>query len=141
MSARYSASPTLHLTIGESRLRAVLHAMLCMVCVYTLYLINARGYSTLMVLVALLAVYLLQRLRCDPFVTAKLQWSQGLWTLEHRGVCRDISLTRRCVVTPWVIYLAFIYESEGPRGHLWLYADSTAQTQLRRLRVRLTLER
>jgi hypothetical protein len=141
LSARYSGSPTLDLRIGESRLRAVLHAMLCMVCLYALYLIHARGHTGGMVLLALLVVYLLQRLRRDPLVAAKLLWRQGLWTLEQQGVCRDISLTRRCVVTPWVIYLAFIYESEGPRGHLWLYADSAAHTQLRRLRVRLTLER
>ncbi len=141
MSARYSSSPALHLRIGESRLRAVLHGALCLVCVYALWLLYARGYVVVVVLLALLVTYLLWRLRRDPLVGVELRWRQGLWTLEHAGVQRVILPTRRSTATPWVIYLAFSDLPAGPGGHLWLYVDCACSQQLRRLRVRLTLVR
>jgi len=139
LSTRYSSSPALHLRIGESRLRALLHGALCLVCTYALWLLCARGYVFIVVLLGLLVTYLLWRLRCDPLVGAELRWRQGLWTLEHAGVQRVILPTRRSTITPWVIYLAFCDLQAGPGGHLWLYVDCACSQQLRRLRVRLTL--
>jgi len=141
LSARYSSSPALHLKIGESRLRAVLHGTLCLVCIYALWLLYARGYLFIVVLLALLVTYLLARLRCDPLVGVELRWRQGLWTLEHAGVQRVILPTKRSTTTPWVIYLAFSDLQAGSGGHLWLYVDSACSQELRRLRVRLTLHR
>ena len=37
------------------------------------------------------------------------------------------------------IWERFVELAGGPRRHLWLYADSMQQHELRRLRVRLTL--
>jgi len=139
LSARYSNSPALHLRIGESRLRAALHGLLCLVCVYALCLIYARGYVVIVVLLAVVVTGLLGRLRCDPLVGVELRWRRGLWTLERAGVQRVILPTRRSTITPWVIYLAFSDLPAGPGGHMWLYVDCACSQQLRRLRVRLTL--
>ena len=141
MSARYSSSPALHLRIGESWLRTALYYTFCLICVYALWLIFTRGYVVLVVLLILLVTGLLWHLRCDPLVGVELRWCRDRWTLERAGVQRVIVPTRRCTATPWVIYLAFSDQSAGHGGHLWLYADSASRDQLRRLRVRLTLDR
>jgi hypothetical protein len=127
LSARYSSSPALHLRIGESRLRSTLYYALCLACVYALWLVFTRGYVVLVVLLI-------------PLVAVELCWRQGRWTLERAGVHRVIVPTRRSTATPWVIYLAFSDLSAGRGGYLWLYADSASKDQLRRLRVRLTLD-
>lgn len=118
----------------------MLYSAFCLVCVYALSLLYIRGYTIVVVLLGLLVAYLLWGLRRDSFVTAQLHWNQGRWTLEHGGVRTEIFPTRRSTVTPWVIYLAFTQEPQGPGGHLWLYMDSAPRAQLRRLRVRLNLE-
>jgi len=141
LSARYSNSPALHLRTGESRLRTALYYALCLICVYALWLIFTRGYVVLVVLLIPLVTGLLWHLRRDPLVAVELRWRQGLWTLEHAGVQRVILPTRRSTITPWVIYLAFSDLQAGPGGHLWLYVDCACSQQLRRLRVRLTLDR
>jgi hypothetical protein len=141
LSVRYSASPALHLRIGKSRLRAALYSALCPVCIFALGLMYARGYVVLVALLTLLVTNLLWRLRRDPMVGVELRWREGLWTLERAGVRRVIFPTRRSTATPWVIYLAFSDLPAGPGGHLWLYVDCASRAQLRRLRVRLTLER
>jgi hypothetical protein len=141
LSARLSSSPTLHLKIGESRLRAALCGALCLICFYALWLLYVRGYVFLVFPLALLVTGLLWRLCRDSTVGIELRWHQGLWTLEHAGVQRVICPTRRSTATPWVIYLAFTDQPVGPGGHLWLYVDCASTAQLRRLRVRLTLDR
>lgn len=140
MSTRYSTSPALHLRIGKSRLRATLYSALCLACIYAFWLLYERGYVGFVVLLALLVTGLLWRLRRDPMVGVELRWHQGLWTLEQNGVHRTICPTRRSTAMPWVIYLAFSDLPAGPGGYMWLYADCSTRQQLRRLRVRLTLE-
>ena len=141
MSARYFNSPALHLRIGESRLRTALYYTLCLVCTYALFLLYARGYVVIVLLFALSTSFLLWRLRSDSLVGAELCWCQGVWTLEQAGVRRVIIPTSRSTITPWVIYLAFRELPTGPTDQLWLYADSACSQQLRRLRVRLTVDR
>ena len=140
MSARYSSSPALHLRIGKSRLRALFYSVLCVVCVYALWLLYARGYPVVVLLFAPLVTYLVWGLRRDPMVGAELRWSQGQWTLEQAGVRRVIVPGKRSTATPWVIYMAFTAQPVSPIGRLWLFVDCAAAAQLRRLRVRLTLE-
>lgn len=140
MSARYSTSPALHLKIGESRLRALLYTALCFVCVYVLWLLYARGYVIVVVMLTPLVTYLLWAQRRDPMAGAELRWSQGQWTLEQAGLRRVIIPGKRSTATPWVIYMAFTVQPVSATGHLWLFVDCAAAAQLRRLRVRLTLE-
>jgi hypothetical protein len=140
LSNRYSTSPALHLKLGESRLRATLYRALCGICTYALWLIYARGYGVLTAVLAMIVVYLLLRLRRDRLAGAELCWRQGRWTLEQAGAQRVIVPGKRSTAMPWAIYLAFTDQTAGRGGHMWLYADCASSTQLRRLRVRLTLE-
>lgn len=139
MSDRYSSSPELRLRIGKSRLRAALYCALCIVTCYALWAIAARGYTMPCLVFSPLAVALLWRLRCDAGAGAQLDWRSGVWTLQHNGLRHVIAPGRRCIVTPWAIYMAYTDLLVGSVGSLWLYADSLSPQQMRQLRVRLTL--
>lgn len=141
MSARYSTSPSLRLRIGKSRLRVVLYGALCLVTACALWSLFARGYPHLLFLLTPPVAVLLWRLRTDPMSGVELCWRQGLWTLERAGVERIILISRRSSAMPWWIYLGFNDLTAGSAGHIWLYVDSASRQQLRRLRVRLTLQR
>jgi hypothetical protein len=141
LSSRYSRSPALRLRIGRSQLRALLHGGLCVLVLYALWEIYCLGYALLSLLLVLPALALLYRLRLDPTPGAELCFCRGAWTLESNGVQRMITPGRRCIVTPWVIYLAFTEAPSGAAQQLWLYVDSVHPQQWRRLRVRLTLLR
>ena len=141
MSVRYCSSSTLHLKIGKSRLRSRLYAAFCLVVAVALWLLYARGYGYLLFVLSLPVTVLLWKLRKDPMEGLELSWRQGVWTLERDGVQQLITLGRRSISTPWVIYLAAIDLSVDRGSHLWLYADSFPGQQLRCLRARLTLEK
>lgn len=141
MSVRYSSSPELRLSIGSSRLRAGLHALLCLPTSTALWAIYDRGYLLCALLLAPFAAFLWWRLRQQTFSGALLGWGGGVWTLQQCGEQRVITPLPRCTVTPWVIYLVFIDTAAGARRNLWLYVDAAPRTQWRRLRVRLTLMR
>ncbi len=140
MSTRYCSSPTLHLRIGKSRLRTTLYATLCLVVAVALWLLYVRGYGSLVLVLSVLVTTLLWHLRKDPMAGLELRWRQGTWTLERDGVQQVITLGKRSISTPWVIYLAITDLSVGRSGHLWLYVDSASGQQLRGLRARLTLQ-
>jgi hypothetical protein len=141
LSAKYFSSPTLHLRIGKSRLGLSLYIGLTVVVVAALWLLHERGYGHLALILSVLAVTLLWSLSKDSMEGLALSWHQGGWTLERDGVRRSVALGPRCVSTSWVIYLPVIDLSMGRVEHLWLYTDSIPREHLRRLRVRLTLEK
>lgn len=120
-------------------MRAVLFGALCVITSYALWAIYALGYHVPSLLLIPPATALLWRLRRDRASGAQLYWRTGSWTLEHFGVCKPIMPLRRCTVTPWAIYLTFTDLSSGANSSLWLYADAAPQSQMRQLRVRLTL--
>jgi hypothetical protein len=119
----------------------LLHATFCLLVACALWEIYGRGYPMLCLLLAVPSLIMLYRLRRDPGVGSELYFGRGLWTLQGNGVERAITLRRRCVVTPWVIYLAFNESTPGAMQQLWLYVDAVQPQQWRRLRVRLTLLR
>ena len=141
MLSRYSYSPALHLKIGESRLRDVLYGVLCLINIFALGLIYARGYQALTFTLAMISLAGLWRLRVCPMLGARLSWTQGTWTLEYNDSQRLIHVGKRSVAMPWMIYLAYRDLTMGTAGHLWLFVDSLDCEQLRLLRVRLTLLR
>ena len=141
MSARYANSPALRLKIGESGLRGALYGAACLIILYALCSICARGYAFLVVSLSVIAFILLWLLRRNPMRGAELCWREGLWTLERDGVIREISPSKGSTILPWFVYIAFTDIAAGSAGHIWLYADSVPKRQLRRLRVRLTLLR
>ena len=77
--------------------------------------------------------------RPRPLAGAALCWRAGCWTLE-RGADRRALALRRAHCLPWVTYLEW-REENGNVERAWLYSDSGEREQLRRLRVRLRLER
>lgn len=139
MSGRYSSSPALRLSIGNSRLRAALHGLLCLATGAALWAIFERGYALGALLLAPCAIGLLWRLRRENAAGALLAWRGGVWTLQDRGESRVITPLPRCTTTPWMIYLVFIDSAAGVKRALWLYVDAVPPAQWRRLRVRLTL--
>jgi hypothetical protein len=141
LSARYANSPALRLKIGESGLRGALYGVLCLIILYALCSIWARGYAFLVVSLSVIAFIVLWLLRCNPMRGVELCWREGRWTLERDGVIREISPSKGSTILPWFVYIAFTDIAEGSAGHIWLYADSVPKHQLRRLRVRLTLLR
>ena len=141
MSARYYSSPALHLKIGKSPLRSTLYKALCLIIVIGLWLLYARGYGLLVLVLSLPVATVLWRLKKDPMQGLELRWRQGGWTLEREGVLQLIALGKRGICTPWVICLAVTDLTVGRSCRLWLYADSVPGEQLRGLRARLTLEK
>ena len=140
MSDRYYSSPTLRLRIGKSRLRTTLYAVLCLVVIVALGLLYVGSYGVLVVVLSLPVAILLWHLKNDRMVGLELSWRQGIWALERDGVQRAIATGKRSMSTPWVTCLAVTDLSGCPAGYLWIFADSASSQQLRRLRVRLTLQ-
>lgn len=139
MSSKFSSSPTLSLEIADSRLRAVLFCLLFGAVLYALCEIHQRGYPALALALVLPVTLLLSRLRRDPAVGMRLRWGQGAWTVEENRRRHPIALSRRCAMTPWVVYLAFSQLPSGPQRYFWVFVDAVSSQDWRRLRVRLTL--
>ena len=140
MSNRYSTSPALQLKVGDSKLRVALHGALCLILIYILCSLYLRGYALLIFPVATVGVIVLWWVGRNSMRGVELRWRQGCWTLERDGIITEISLSRSSRALPWLIYIAFTDVAAGSIGHLWLYSDCAPQYQLRRLRVRLTLQ-
>lgn len=68
-------------------------------------------------------------------------WHRGVWTLEQNGKCRAVTILAGSTFLPWLIYLAWRDCAGQGSGAVFLFADSAPADDLRRLRVRLTLER
>jgi hypothetical protein len=141
LSARFSISHGLHLKIDESRVHVVLIVGVGIAALASLSLLHLRGHTLLAFLLLPCAVCLVWRLRLDSLAGAELIWRQGCW-LVRRG-CREVAveLLPASRAVPGGIYLVW---REGPRGRrrrAWLFQDSAQRDQLRRLRVRLRLQR
>ena len=96
------------------------------------------GYPWLALALLTLQIGVLIRARQFDVEGAVLAWNAGRWTLEQGSHCRSIALQRaHCL--PWVTYLCW-REDNGLNRQLWLFADASDRQQLRRLRVRLTIE-
>lgn len=141
MSGKYSDSPALRLTVGNSRIRCQLHCALSLCALLSLYLLYARGYTLLAAALVLPCSLLLWRLRRDSMAGAVVCWKAGAWTVEREGRRLPVRISPRSIALPWVIYLAWREPAPGAGSDLWLFADSAPRWQLRSLRVRLTLER
>jgi hypothetical protein len=139
LSVRYSTSPALQLRISSSRYRAVSYAAFCLLAIFAQWQLYLRGYTLLVFLLTPVVITFLWKMRRHPLLNGTLGWQQGAWTLAYAGDEKSISLGRRSVALPWVIYLEYVELPAGPRRRLWLYTDTLQQHELRRLRVRLNL--
>ncbi len=152
MSATYSTSPELHLPIAESRYPRLLAAIfLCLQLAGLGLLARSEAWLWMLAVSGLLALLLapcggllltassFTRRADRPAAPRSLHWRQGRWWLESAGHRRGIVPLRwHCL--PWCTYLAW-REDGGGRGEVWLFQDSAPRDDLRRLRVRLTLQR
>ena len=141
LSARFSSSPALRLHIGRSRIRGFLLALLALCCSAALYLIYARGYALLAGILLLPTLALLGCLRRERWRAAQISWQEGVWRLEAGGRRQIIALSPRSGGIPGLLYLAWREVDSKRPGGVWLFADSAPAEHLRRLRVRLLLER
>lgn len=141
MSARYSNSPALRLTINNSRQRRSLHLLLCLAITCALYRLYLRGYPLFTMSLLPLAGWCCRRLAREAAVGATLCWRQGAWSLQRSDGSEQRMMLRRCICLPWLIYSRWQVAPVGRHRSLWLFADSAPAEQLRRLRVRLALER
>ncbi len=139
MSGRFGNSPALRLRIGDSRLRAVLHAALCACVGAALWVTGVRAHLGVSLLLLPLAVMLLWQLRRDTAAGAQVCWHSGTWTLEQAGESKVVVVGRRSIVMPWAIHLSFTEPATGAGRELWVFVDSVPRAQLRQLRVRLAL--
>jgi hypothetical protein len=139
---RYSNSSTLRLVIGRSRYRIILHALLCVCVGVAAMRIYSRGYPLLALSTLPAACLLLWQLYRQPLVGTIIRWQQGSWSVEHGASPEVVSIGSSSVALPWGVYLAWQeLLPVGGRRSVWLFADSVSPEQLRRLRVRLALER
>jgi len=104
-----------------------------------LFLLYARGYPLLVVLLLPPISLLLWQLHREPMVGAVVRWRCGSWTVEHGAVNRAVRVCASSTALPWVIYLAWQELPAGRRCSVWLFVDSAAPAQLRCLRARLVL--
>jgi hypothetical protein len=104
-----------------------------------LVLLYGRGFHGLAAVLLVPVSALLWRLRSDAAQGLELGWRQGNWYVCRAGERREVEPGRRTVVMAWVMYLDLIPFTDGSRERVWLYADSIARGELRRLRGRLSL--
>ena len=140
MSVKYSNSPALRLRVASSLICRGLQlaCVLCLLC--ALYLLFNRGYPLLALGLAPLLYVLARHFIRGPGVE-QLCWCQGNWEIERAGVRQPVAVCASSTCLSWVIYFAWRELPSGRRGALWLFADSAPGEQLRRLRVRLALQR
>ena len=140
MSAPYSSSPALRLTVAPSDIRRALLAALALCCLAALCLTWLAGHPLPAAVLALPVLLCLESLRRDPLRGATLSWRRGAWTLETGGRARPVRILPASTALSWLILVAWEELPTGRRGQLWLFADSAPAASLRRLRVRLTLD-
>jgi len=140
LSARYSSLPSLNLQIGRSRLRGLLYLQLALCLGASLLLLGLQGYP-------LLALFLLAPATCcyvallrGTDVTA-LGCREEQWLLQRGSERIPIRISPGSGCLPWAIYLGWVSLVDQRRGSLWLFVDSAPARDLRRLRVRLFLQR
>lgn len=139
MSARYSRSPTLRLRIARSTVATCLVVVHLLLAVIAVIEVSWRGYPQVALLLAMLSVFSGARAHYRMVAVTGLAWQGGEWTVDYAGLERPVTL-RSGLCLPWVTWLQW-HEAEGRVRHLFLFNDSAPRDALRRLRVRLQLQR
>ena len=141
MSVRYSNSPELHLTVGNSILRQTLLIGFAACALLALLLIYRAGFPLAAGALSLPAVATLARVWRDPNQGVYLQWRAGQWSLTQGGEVLTIRVLPESTLLPWVVVVAWRELRSGSRrGRLWVFPDSVPTDGMRGLRVRLALE-
>lgn len=141
MSARYSNSRSLHLVIARSRIYSLLHCLLCLLTIISLYRIGARGYPVLVLMLSPVAALCCWQTARQTLAGSLLSWKGGQWFIGVGAEPTPVTLERSSCSMPWVIYLAWLEPADSVRRTALLFPDSLPACDLRRLRVRLNLQR
>jgi hypothetical protein len=142
LSARYSNSPELHLTVGESALRQCLLIGFMSCALVALLLVHRAGFSLAAAVLSLSAAASFARLWRDPDRGVYLRWRSGQWTLVQDEEVLTITVLPGSTWLPWVAVVAWRESWPGRRrGRLWVFRGSVPTDAMRRLRSRLVLER
>ena len=141
MSIKYSHSPSLRLAIARSRTWCLLHRVLCLLVMFGLYRVAERGYPGLLLLLLPLAAVCCWQLARQPLAGSVLCWQRGQWFIGRGAAFTPVTLQRSSTCLSRVIYLAWLTPADSSRGRALLFPDSVPGGELRRLRVRLTLQR
>jgi hypothetical protein len=141
LSARYSNSPSLSLVIARSRIYSLLHGVLCLLTMIALYRVAARGYPVLLLLLLPAATLCCWQTAQQPLAGALLSWKRGGLFICEGAETTPVTLQRNSICLPWVIYLAWVGPAGSVRRSVKLFPDSVPSCDLRRLRVRLNLQR
>ena len=141
MSIKFSHSPSLRLRIARSRTWCLFHRALCLLVVFGLYRIMERGYPGLAWLLLPLVTLCCWQLARQPLAGSVLCWQRGQWSIGGDTNATPVTLQRSSSCLSQVIYLAWEAPADSAPGRALLFPDSAAGDELRRLRVRLTLQR
>lgn len=141
MSTKYSHSPSLHLLIARSRIGSLLHLALCLLAIFGLYRVTAQGYPEVALLLLPLVTLCCWQLSLQTLAGSVLCWQRGQWFIERGNTSTPVTLLRSSTCWSRVIYLAWVAQADSSRGRALLFPDSVPGSELRRLRVRLTLQR
>jgi len=140
LSARYSNSHSLRLVIARSRIYRVLHRAWCLLSMAALYRLGQRGYPLLALMLAPVAIVCCWQTARQTLAGCVLSWNAGQWFISRGARAMPVTVERNTSL-PRVIYLAWIDPADSARGSALLFADSMPESDLRRLRVRLALQR
>ena len=141
MSGKFSTSRELLLRIGDSTLRKSLLAGFCCAQVLACTLLYRGGHEPFSLLLLAVLIPAWPGLFRGAATGLQLGWRSGSWYLDDGRGAGRIEVLPRSSLLPWVIYLAWREPDSRRRGGLWLYRDSLAEGEWRRLRSRIALER
>ena len=141
MSARYSNSPALRLEIARSRIYCSLHFVFSLLTIVSLYRIGERGYPVLTLLLLPMAALCCWQTARQTLAGGLVRWERDHWYIGGGKEPGTVTLERSSTCLPWVIYLAWVDPARPTRGSALLFPDSVPANDLRRLRLRLTLQR
>jgi len=136
---KYSTSLEVRLTIRQSRYRRLSLAAIGVASVLALVQLWLANYNLLALLLAPPAFALIYQQWSDPMVGAMLIWSRGEWSVCQHSKSRSAVLEPGAVNLSQLVYLSLREVHGKNRWNCFVFPDSADETQLHRLRRRLTL--
>ena len=106
-----------------------------------LWLLWQQGYFGLACALLPAAIVLVMSLRRDALTGCELCWHQSQWSLVRGRERQPVAVSPHSICLPGLVYFAWREQPAGRLCHAWIFGDCAPAGQLRRLRVRLTLQR
>ncbi len=140
MSEKYLNSPVLRIHLTDSFIRRWLYLGYCLCGSCAVLRVFGAGYVPAALSLGLIEFVLLALCWRDPAAGVLLVWRGGQWYMAWgQGDLQPVSLNMPSAGLSGLLNVQWSVAA-GARGSLWLFSDSAAPDQLRRLRVRLRLD-